>query len=87
MSGQMRMEIAVLMKAYEPGSGLSWVEEARDLWDRDADQMTKLVRSVSTFGVLLPVLLGDDGRLWDGHHRLPAAHAALLTWVPIEYAA
>lgn len=35
--------------------------------------------------VLVSVHLGDDGRVWDGHHRILAAHILNL-WVPVEFA-
>jgi hypothetical protein len=31
-------------------------------------------------------LIGDDGRLWDGHHRLYAAYWMGYTHVPVKYA-
>lgn len=31
-----------------------------------------------------PVLLGPDGRVWDGHHRIVAARRLGFAWVPLE---
>lgn len=33
-----------------------------------------------------PVLLGNDGRVWDGHHRIVAARRLGFTEVPVEHA-
>lgn len=34
-----------------------------------------------------PVLLGNDGRVWDGHHRIVAARRLGFTHIPTEAAA
>lgn len=30
-------------------------------------------------------LLGDDGRVWDGHHRIVAARSLGWRWLPVEF--
>lgn len=32
-----------------------------------------------------PILLGDDGRVWDGHHRVCAAMYIGESSVPVEW--
>ena len=34
--------------------------------------------------VVQPVCLGDDGRIWDGHHRIVAAHRLGFETIPVE---
>lgn len=35
-------------------------------------------------GITMPVLIGNDGRLWDGHHRLRIAVRLGIPFVPVE---
>jgi hypothetical protein len=84
-----------IMVEYKPGCG--WVErpddtlpngwgaEERILWGIHRRKMRRLVWSIRFFGVRKPVVLGTDGRVWDGHHRLLAAHVAKRR-VPFEEA-
>lgn len=62
----------------------SWPQEFADLIRHEPDGVADLVLDVGANGVREPILLGDDGRVWDGHHRI---FAALLTGqlVPVEY--
>ena len=50
----------------------TWRDEAADLESRN--ELTPIVFSVRLVGILEPVLLGDDGRVWGGHHRILAAN-------------
>lgn len=73
-----------IMAAVAPGSGLTWTEELNDLWTRDRCDMLRLLQSVVDKGICRPVLIGPDGRLWDGHHRVAVALALNVTvraWV------
>lgn len=63
----------------------SWEEESDDLWDWDSAHMNTLCDSIQREGIIYPVLVGDDGRLWDGHHRVVAAMALGLSEVPIDF--
>lgn len=62
----------------EPGDTLpnGWGTEWRLLWTFRGRKMRRLTLSALLFGIRKPILLGSDGRVWDGHHRLLAAHAA-----------
>lgn len=63
-----------IMARWRPGSHdepWSWRDERDWLWKRP--EMDALMSSIQIAGVLVPVLLGDDGRVWDGHHRIVAA--------------
>lgn len=82
------MTPAEIMKQYRPGSGhWSWSVEYADIsrnWRPGVDD--DLLASIGRDGVLEPVLLGDDYRVWEGHHRIIFAH-----WhdrdrpIPVEY--
>jgi hypothetical protein len=75
-----------LMKRYRPGSSdWSWAEEFVDIIDHDWEKIYILLHKIKRSGFLTPVLLGNDGRIWDGHHRILVAHILSLD-VPVEYA-
>ena len=57
----MRLTVSQIMKDYRPGS--------RD-WSWD-DEFAEIDRRILS----RPVLLGTDGRVWDGHHRIRLAAA------------
>jgi hypothetical protein len=87
------MPLAVLQATWRPGSRddpnepWTWADEAADLWARDADLLTTMqAKAVRTGELDGPVLLGHDGRVWDGHHRITIAAPAGLTAVPFELA-
>lgn len=62
-----------VMERVSPGSGLSWRDELSWLWTHDRTTMQALLDSVGAEGFRSSIILGNDGRLWDGHHRLAAA--------------
>ena len=76
------MNLRELLDTYTSGDGCSWTEEFLDLWTREPHYMATLVEDIGVHGILKPIHLGDDGRVWDGHHRLAAACALNLTEVP-----
>lgn len=57
----------------------TWIDEAHDLATRTPGYQAGIVDRVRREGVGFlddaggPILLGNDGRVWDGHHRLCAA--------------
>jgi hypothetical protein len=61
----------------------TWPDEAADL-DRRGE-LVPIVFSVKLFGFLTPTLMGDDGRVWGGHHRIIAGYCTRLH-VPYEVA-
>lgn len=77
---------SVLVAYWRPGSydpPWSWDDEAADCASHP--HMADLVESIRADGIREPVLLGaDDGRVWDGHHRVCAALALGLPSVPVE---
>ena len=81
-----RLTIMDIVNGWRPGSGdHSWRAEAFNLWQHERPTMSALVASILRSGLPgPPILLGDDGRVWDGHHRIVAAVAAGLQWVPVD---
>ncbi|MFF1946928.1 hypothetical protein ACFVWF_32845 [Rhodococcus qingshengii] len=65
-----------------PGDEHSWSDEFKFLWTNDQRGMLELVDSIAKEGIREAVVIGADGRLWDGHHRLAVAIALQLG--PIE---
>lgn len=66
--------VAQIVTFWRPGSGdWTWAEEYADVMTHER---TAAIRErVETEGVAFvdshaPVLLGSDGRVWDGHHRI-----------------
>ena len=61
---------------YRPGSAdWSWLDEKHDLKTRDRVKTDKLRQLILAKGFSFsdeshPITLGNDGRVWDGHHRL-----------------
>lgn len=62
-----------IMSAYRPGSHpepWNWLNEMLDIARRDSVQMESMFKGEPSTD---PVLLGNDGRVWDGHHRIIVA--------------
>lgn len=64
----------------------TWEEEWADLDQRHADTgyLATLEQKIRENGITMPVLVGSDGRLWDGHHRLRIAVRLGIGYVPVE---
>lgn len=72
-----------LVARWRPGSGdWDWPHEAVDVINANPAGFADLLADIHTNGITTPVLLGDDGRVWDGHHRVLAA---LLVGVPVPF--
>ena len=88
------MDAARIMEQYRPGScdaPWDWMDEAADIALRECaccgkagHHQEKIEQSIAAEGFREPVLLGDDGRVWDGHHRILAGRRLRLL-VPVEY--
>ncbi len=67
----------------------TWDEEWADLDRRHAETgyLDKLGRDIRANGITMPVLIGTDGRLRDGHHRLRLAVRLGIGYVPVELTA
>lgn len=89
-SGSSWMATKEVMKRWRPGSydspGWNWSKEWRDVQKKTGSgDLRRLIESISAHGVTTPVLLGDDGRVWDGHHRICIAHQLGVTRLPVRY--
>lgn len=83
------MRLRELLDRWAPGSDTSrwtWIEEDRWLWAQQPAEMAALCDDIRANGIREPILLGGDGRVWDGHHRVCAAVFIGLDRVPIEHA-
>ncbi len=80
------MKTAHLLANYEDGNDVGWPEEFKWLWTNQPDYMSELVQDIAVRGIRTPVLLGPDGSIWDGHHRIAAAVALGLEEIPAEEA-
>ena len=64
-----------IMEQWRPGSydfdsngqPWTWVDEKHDIGQ---DELDELANQVQVNGFTEPVVLGDDGRVWEGHHRI-----------------
>jgi hypothetical protein len=83
----MTFSAGYITKYWRPGSGdWDWREEARQLRTGSTEVFDQITSDISCRGVLTPVLLGDDGRVWDGHHRLVAAmYLDPSLRIPVEF--
>lgn len=81
------MPLSQLLQDYRPGSeDWSWEDEAEFLWESSKLRLELLMEDIHERGVLNPVLLGPDGRVWNGHHRLVALQQlAENGWIGFDY--
>ena len=75
-----------LLENYDDGDERGWDEEFAWLIENSSQRLMALQLSIRTEGIRVPILLGNDGRVWDGHHRLCAANAEGFDRVPVEFA-
>jgi hypothetical protein len=78
------MPATEVMATVGPGDGQAWVDELHFLWTTLRHRVLDVLNSVLAEGFREPIVLGPDGRLWDGHHRLAVALALDLE-VPVTY--
>lgn len=78
------MKLADLLTNYADGDGIGWPSEFAYLRTFDARAIADLTVSVAAKGFEHPILLGHDGRVWDGHHRLAVADALRWGEVPVQ---
>jgi len=78
------MPLADVLRLYQDGDEHGWDTEFEYLRTEHRDAIRRLTASVQRHGIRQPILLGTDGRVWDGHHRLCVADALGLARVPVE---
>lgn len=72
-----------IMEHWAPGSygpEWTWGDEEAELNARG--ELDVLADQVCVNGFTEPVLLGDDGRVWDGHHRILVGH---MMAIPVPF--
>lgn len=76
-----------ILVCWRPGSGdWDWSTEWADIVQQQAGMtIAALIGDIAAHGVREPLLLGDDGRVWDGHHRLFVARLLGIETLPVEY--
>lgn len=85
-----RKSLADIFVFWAPGShDWSWAEEYLDVMSHE--RTAKILDRVQKEGIdfqddIAPVLLGSDGRVWDGHHRICLALKLGLTHLNVEMA-
>lgn len=74
------MTVQECMHRWRPGSyDWNWTQEADFIMREHPNQFLALAESIEKHGLREaidkedPICLGDDGRVWEGHHRLVAA--------------
>ncbi len=81
-----QMNLETLLATVKDGDEHGWPSEFEFLRRTHGHRIRKLTRSILDRGITTPILIGDDGRVWDGHHRLYVAHFLGFKVVPVEYA-
>ena len=81
------MRVADLMRDYTTGDHLDWEYERACLDTLHGDYMARLTADIRINGVRTPVRLDHTAKaVMDGHHRILAAHAAGLEFIPVANA-
>lgn len=78
MSDLIEIPVTELMEGWRPGSqgdDWTWSYEYVYCWMSDGPRTTSIIERVKNEGIGFddienPITLGDDGRVWDGHHRI-----------------
>ena len=74
-----------VIRTYRDGDLITWKVELGFLWQEHTEKMLELLASVMVEGFKEPITIGNDGRIWDGHHRIGVA-LALGIDVPVIFA-
>ena len=74
------------VRTFRDGDDLGWDAEFEFLRVHHEARVQTLAALIVADGITNPILLGHDGRVWDGHHRLYVAKALGLTHVPASLA-
>jgi hypothetical protein len=82
------LSLDTILANWKPGSfddPWTWGQEHEWLWCHQKKKMKDLTKSISTHGIKTPIILGDDGRVWDGHHRICIAIDLKIETLKITY--
>ena len=84
------MPLAQVVEFWRPGShDWTWVDEHADIVARpETPAIRKRVQEegIGFLDRVAPILLGSDGRVWDGHHRICIALELGIGTVNVEKA-
>ena len=84
------MPLAQVVEFWRPGShDWTWVDEYADIVARpETPAIRKRVQEegIGFLDRVAPILLGSDGRVWDGHHRICIALELGIGTVNVERA-
>lgn len=80
------MPLAHILRDYRDGDEIGWDAEFNYLRTspEHRSRLGHLLLSVAEHGIREPILLGSDGRIRDGHHRLCVADALGIADVPVK---
>lgn len=81
-----QLPLDAVLAGWASGDLTPWGDEFRHLDETHGDWLDVLASEVRRDGITTPVHLGDDGRVWDGHHRLRVASLFALKTVPVHFA-
>jgi hypothetical protein len=84
-----KKHLSEIMRNWTPGNSSdrrTWGEEAAYLWHEDTERMSKMVDLVFEKGIdfadkTSPIKLGNNGRVYNGHHRLVIAKEQGVKWL------
>lgn len=84
-------ETEYFLEEVKPGSrgeDWTWNKEFHELTtsENHAAKTQWLIQDIKEHGMKEPVLIGDDNRCWDGHHRVVAAIHLGMSMIPCRYA-
>lgn len=77
--------LAEFLATIGDGDEHGWETEFAWLDEHDPDGIAALAASVREEGIKVPVPVGPDGRIWDGHHRVRVAVLLNLPAIPVEF--
>ena len=85
-----RMTLAQVVAFWRPGShDWTWAEEYADVMTHErtpAIRQRVMENGIGFQDHEAPILLGPDGRVWDGHHRICIALELRISMVDVEKA-
>lgn len=81
------LPLGTVLAGWRDGDEHGWDTEFDLLWSTHQGHLDMLTTSIQESGIREPILLGTDGRVWDGHHRLCVASTLALHTVPVTFPA
>lgn len=78
------MSLRRLMRKYANGDETGWKAEFAYLEKNDSEYLSYLADCIMLDGgIIVPIHLGWDKRVWDGHHRIYVAKSLGMKRVPV----